>query len=299
MKLTCVTATFNCIASGRRESLIRCVRSVAALKTVHEHLIYDGASTDGTVELLRELESKTPGLKVVSEPDIGIYNALNKGVRDAQGEWFYVLGSDDYIMDPKAVDDIMAGRAEDVDAFCASVRIEDANGRLLTVFTPRFDEIYNHPSACHQGEMIRTSLARDLGGFDERFKIAADSDMFLKAHYRGVRFGYDERVIAFFLGGGMSGNAIAAEREHRMSVADVLGLDERERTLLLERHVLTFTRCFTLMRHGDAVISGAAKAMIANRVVKRVKSLLRTPLYPLVVLTRSVRSTREKRKESL
>lgn len=299
MKLTCVTAVLNAVKSGNRERLVKCVNSVAELNVSHEHLIYDGASTDGTVEVLRELARGNPNVKVVSEPDTGIYNALNKGVRDAQGEWFYVLGSDDYIMDPKAVDDIMAGRAEGVDAFCASVRIEDANGRLLSVFTPRFDEIYNHPSACHQGEMIRTSLARELGGFDERFKIAADSDMFLKAHYRGVRFGYDERVIAFFLGGGMSGNAIAAEREHRMSVADVLGLNERERTLLLEHHVLTFTRCFSLMRHGDAVISGAAKAMIANRVVKRVKSLLRTLLHPLVVLPRSVRPTREKRKESL
>ena len=78
MKLTCVTATFNCIKAGNRERLIRCVESVAKLKIEHEHLIYDGASTDGTVDLLRELESITPRLKIVSEPDAGIYDALNK-----------------------------------------------------------------------------------------------------------------------------------------------------------------------------------------------------------------------------
>ena len=44
MKLTCVTATFNVIAAGNRDKLIRCVESVAKLKTAHEHLIYDGAS---------------------------------------------------------------------------------------------------------------------------------------------------------------------------------------------------------------------------------------------------------------
>ena len=43
MKLTCVTATFNCIKAGNRERLIRCVESVAKLKTAHEHLVYDGA----------------------------------------------------------------------------------------------------------------------------------------------------------------------------------------------------------------------------------------------------------------
>ena len=64
-------------------------------------------STDGTVELLRELEAKTPGLRVVSEPDTGLYNALNKGVRDAQGEWFYVLGCDDYIIHPQLLDEII------------------------------------------------------------------------------------------------------------------------------------------------------------------------------------------------
>ena len=53
MKLTCVTATFNCIKAGNRERLVRCIESVAKLKTEHEHLIYDGASTDGTVELFR------------------------------------------------------------------------------------------------------------------------------------------------------------------------------------------------------------------------------------------------------
>ena len=97
MKLTCVTATFNCIKAGNRERLIRCIESVAKLKTEHEHLIYDGASADGTAELLHELEVKTLGLKVISEPDTGIYNAINKGVRDAKGEWFYVLGADDYV----------------------------------------------------------------------------------------------------------------------------------------------------------------------------------------------------------
>lgn len=92
MKLTCVTATFNCIKAGNRERLIRCVESVAKLKTEHEHLIYDGVSTDGTVELLRELEAKIPNLKVVSEPDTGIYNALNKGVRDAKGGMVLCVG---------------------------------------------------------------------------------------------------------------------------------------------------------------------------------------------------------------
>ena len=55
LKLTCVTATFNVLADGNGEALRRCVASVARLAVPHEHLIYDGASTDGTAELLRRL----------------------------------------------------------------------------------------------------------------------------------------------------------------------------------------------------------------------------------------------------
>ena len=107
MNLTCVTAVYNAIASGNRERLIRCVESVSKLKIEHEHLIYDGASTDGTVELLRGLKQRNDRLSVVSELDKGIYNALNKGVRAANGTWVLILGCDDYLDKPEVLDQLL------------------------------------------------------------------------------------------------------------------------------------------------------------------------------------------------
>ena len=172
VKLTVVTAVRNAIAAGNRDALVRCVESVALLKTMHEHLIYDGASTDGTIDLLHELETKTPGLKVVSEQDTGIYNALNKGVRDATGDWFYVLGCDDYICHPAVLDRLVAEveRSNHVEAIVSTVRRQTSSSEEdWFTDTSQLDQIFTDPCVCHQGELLRTSIVRDLGGFDERY----------------------------------------------------------------------------------------------------------------------------------
>lgn len=292
MKLTCATAVFNAIKSGNRERLIKCVETVSRLKTEHEHLIYDGASTDGTVDLLKELERTTPCLKVRSESDTGIYNALNKGIRDAQGEWFYVLGCDDYICNPRLMDRMISELGDDCDVLAASVRIEKGNGELLTVFYPRFSEIYNNPSACHQGEIIRTEIAKRLGGFDEQYRIAADSDMFLKAHLACCRFKYRREVFAALVGVGISATSTKeSQREHRASVANVLKLRGRDRNLLMENRVLSFRMCFKLWNHDDVVIRQASRAM----VVQHIRMLVKKYLYPLVVITRPLRYALKRR----
>ena len=287
MKLTCVTATFNAIAAGNRERLVRCVESIAKLATEHEHLIYDGASTDGTVELLRELESKTPGLKVVSEKDTGIYNALNKGVRDARGEWFYVLGCDDYICDPSVFDELIAGLTDADDALITTVRrqFKDYEEPWFTDLS-QFDHIFLGPCLCHQGECIRTSIARDLGGFDERYAIAADSDMFLKAHMRGLNFKYVFKIFACFgYGGTAQAKGEQALREHRTSVANVLGLVGAGRQMMIRDLKLPLGMCFRLLSHPDIAIRQSARTMI----LAHLKLALRIVFYPLVAATRSLR----------
>jgi len=201
MKLTCVTATFNAIKAGNRERLVRCVESVAKLSTEHEHLIYDGASTDGTAELLRELEAKTPGLKVVSEPDTGIYNALNKGVCDAKGEWFYVLGCDDYLCDPAEMDSLLNTTSES-DVIVAPVRRDSAN-KLYRGSRDLACILWSFPYS-HQGVVMKTDLVRKFGGFDERFKICADWDMQMKCHRAAVAFRYVTKEFAFYSAGGAS-----------------------------------------------------------------------------------------------
>ena len=284
MKLTCVTATFNALAAGNRDKLIRCVESVAKIKTSHEHLIYDGASTDGTVELLRELEAKTPGLRVVSEPDMGIYNALNKGVRDAQGEWFYVLGVDDYICCSEVLDEVVTTESLDTQIIVSPVERDGRNPFFQKMSDMR--KIFWTVPYSHQGLVMRTSFVRRMGGFDERYRICADWDMMLKAHERVVKHHYTFRPFAFYAVGGMSENG---DGRGWQEVTDVLQrhlrLTDKQTARFRRVGFPPLSRMLPMLFHRDPAFRMSARMM----VLRWSKYWIRLVLLPLVVISRPVR----------
>lgn len=256
MKLTCVTAAFNCIKSGNCENLVRCVKSVAQLKITHEHLIYDGASSDGTAELLVDLARITPGLKVVSEPDTGIYNALNKGLCDAKGEWFYVLGADDYIIsENNLLSAISCGEKQCADVIAAPVYISDDKTQIL-VCNKRIIGSMPYP---HQGMLIKTVIARGLHGFDEKFRIAADYDILLRAMLVGVKIVLQMEAFAFFCPFGFSAANKDLSAENLAIVAKNLGLKKEDAIYYAKKNLLPLGKCLGLLFHKSSAIKFAAK----------------------------------------
>lgn len=102
MKISLVTATYNCAPTIRD-----CLRSVADQgHSDLEHIVVDGASTDGTVEILRQEAGQIH--RLISEHDRVIYDALNKGVAAASGEVVGFLHADDVFADTKVLEDIAA-----------------------------------------------------------------------------------------------------------------------------------------------------------------------------------------------
>jgi len=266
MKLTVVTATYNAIATGNRERLTRCIQTVAALKTPHEHLVYDGASVDGTVELLHELEAVTSGLKVVSEKDAGIYNALNKGVRDARGDWFYVLGADDYVLFPTVLDTILQTHA-DVDEVLVSP-VFFARGESLSVSKDyRHNLLFSAPYS-HQGVLVRTSLIREYGGFDERYSICADYALMFMCHAAARRIRYLREPFAVFTCGGTSTSAIGSGRpkESLGVIGECCQLTSREKNELERNIVLPWRVLFRFFFHRDATLRLSSMYMMFRRV---------------------------------
>lgn len=262
MKLTCVTAVFNAIKAGNRERLIRCVESIAKLKTEHEHLIYDGASTDGTVELLRELEAKTPGLKVVSEPDTGIYNALNKGVRDAKGEWFYVLGCDDYICEPKEMDRQIAVNGC-FDMIHAPVLRED--GRLWLGSSSGVRNMFLGNCFPHQGTLVRTEVMRRFNGFDEKNKVSADYNFFFNVHKAGLRITYEAKYYALYGVAGFSSDFSRCEHYDYMVLGSHLKLTQSQYDKRRTRS-LPVAKLVLYLNHQDMAIRVAARYMLKKRM---------------------------------
>ena len=268
MKLTCVTAVFNAIKAGNRERLIRCVKSVATLKTEHEHLIYDGASTDGSAELLRELAAEIPGLKVVSERDTGLYNALNKGMRDARGEWFYVLGCDDYLQAPENLDAILA-EAPKADLIASPTWIDRGQG-LLTGYWKRRRFFTGMPYS-HQGTLMRTETMREFGGFDERYRVAGDYDLVIKFHINGKRIVYAGKAYGVFTSGPDSLTASAGSEANtaRDAFINNFGLKGEAAEAYRLRLQLPWGFLLRMLVHRDGTIRLGALSMIVCKLLGR------------------------------
>lgn len=91
------------------KTICKTLESVCIQRQAHvEHIVIDGASSDGTVDILRSFQSDN--LRWISEHDEGIYDAMNKGIDRARGEWLLFLGADDTLADPTVLADVFAGR---------------------------------------------------------------------------------------------------------------------------------------------------------------------------------------------
>ena len=94
--VTVVTVCFNPLKDGRRELFARNLDSVQNQTGVTvEHVIIDGASTDGTLEFLSKYENKCYDIRILSKPDSGIYDAMNRGIALAKGKYVTFLNTDD------------------------------------------------------------------------------------------------------------------------------------------------------------------------------------------------------------
>ena len=126
-KVTVITVTFNLIQNGRKDFFRQCVESVhnQTYKNI-EHLIIDGASTDGTLDVIKEYADKG-WVHYISEPDKGHVDAMNKGIKMASGEYVAILNSDDYYLPDMvklSVDAILKNHADYSYSDCDMIKDE-------------------------------------------------------------------------------------------------------------------------------------------------------------------------------
>jgi glycosyltransferase len=205
VKISIVTAVRN-----RAGTVADAIASVAAQTYPHvEHLIVDGASTDGTLEVVERLRG--PTMHVVSEPDRGIYDALNKGLGLATGEVVGLVHSDDVLAGPQVLDWVAAAFAVpqvaavygDLDYVSASdpqrvVRHWRAGD--CTAARLRRGWMPPHPTL-----FVRREVFERFGGYDTSYRISADYDAVLRWLGReGLRTAYIRRVMVRMRLGGAS-----------------------------------------------------------------------------------------------
>lgn len=161
-----------------------------------ECIIVDGKSKDTTTKVLDEYVSKDSRFRYISEPDRGIYDALNKGIKLSRGEWIYILGSDDKVC-KNSFSNIMR-YADDYDVICGNIifsnnGIEEKIKASSDVSILKKMMIYSH-----QAIICRKTIFMEIGDFDLRYKISADYDFILRAYLKSYKFKYLDEYVAVF-----------------------------------------------------------------------------------------------------
>lgn len=200
--LSVIIPTYN--SSGTIE---RCLSSLAQQKfRDFEVCIIDGGSTDSTIPIA-ETFSSSLNLKIISEDDSGIYDAMNKGILQSSGSWLYFLGSDDQIYSENVFNLIFTSKSVDEN--------EVVYGN---VNSPRFHGIYDGPfnpdklykkNICHQAIFLKKTVFKKTGLFNLDNKVYADWEHNMRWFYdRTIRKDYINIVVANYADGGYSSNCL-------------------------------------------------------------------------------------------
>jgi len=176
-----------------------------------EYILVDGGSTDGTLRLIERYKSQIAAW--VSERDKGVYDAMNKGVRMATGDWVYFLGSDDRLQDKEVLNDIFSDPANlDCDLLYGDVTSPSYHGLYDGPFT--FGKLLSR-NISHQAIFYKRNLFDTVGGYELRFRMHADWDLNIRWFKTpGIRTKYVNRHIADFGAEGLSaGHDVTLIRE--------------------------------------------------------------------------------------
>lgn len=214
--VTIITPTFNLIKGGRKETFVQSVTSAhnQTYKNI-EHIVIDGASNDGTIDLLKEYQDMG-WIKYYSEPDKGLYDGINKGILKANGKYVVVLNSDDFYCDEKAVE-MLVRKAEELnaDAVCAGAKSVEAETMKLRGLWSCYEtkNLIFGTHACHQTFLIKTDVMKELGLYDLKYKVSADTAFMYKMLNANKYIAMIEPIIITYRLGGVSADADAVKKD--------------------------------------------------------------------------------------
>lgn len=209
MKFSIITVSYN-----SEKTIERTIKSILSQTYQdYEYIVVDGASKDSTIDIVKAYNSEFNGkLKYVSEPDKGIYDAMNKGIKIAQGEIIGIVNSDDWL-DSQALDNILSAlestnnpNAVYTGDICyhyqdGTTQIISYNQKDLDHYAKVWRLGINHPAT-----FVPKALYEKYGIFDINIKLQADSDFIDRLYYNNVKFVFLDHIISNQSDGGASTN---------------------------------------------------------------------------------------------
>ena len=218
MKISLITATYN-----SAETLRDTMQSVLnqTFKDV-DYIIVDGNSNDGTIDIVKEFEPQFEGrLRWVSEPVKGIYDAMNKGVKMAQGDVVGILNSDDFFASDNVLEKVNAAFLENpaIEGVYADVRYVDwhETGKTVRMFSGKD---FTREKLCwgkmppHPSFYVKRVCYDRFGLYSLDYPICSDYDMFVKMIWIGnINTLYINDIFVNMRSGGTSSNGIKVHRK--------------------------------------------------------------------------------------
>ncbi len=191
-----VTVTYN--AARFVEATIRSV--LAQAYSDFEYVFMDGGSTDDTLKIIESyreaFENRGISYVVKSEPDKGIYDAMNKGIDTASGTWMQMLNAGDVLTDHCVLADMFSQDRSDADILYGDVILSDGGFYKLAKAGP-VETIPLDMPMCHQGIFARRSVLAQYR-FDTQYKLAADYDQILRCYLDQKHFVHVDRAVAVY-----------------------------------------------------------------------------------------------------
>lgn len=202
MKISVITVCFNAVTT-----IERTFKSVIIQTEKNfEYLVIDGQSNDGTLELINKwkpiFEKTGIYFRCISEKDNGLYDAMNKGAINAKGKWLIYMNADDELADKNVLCHAAESLNDKIDILYGNSIIIDGNREEKRISLP-IETIKKHLPFIPQSAFIKTSVQKKYL-FNEKYKIAADYDCFLRMYLQGRNFVKDNYFYSKFYIGGIS-----------------------------------------------------------------------------------------------
>ena len=235
------------ICYNSEKTIERTIQSVLAQTcTDYEYIIVDGASKDSTLDIVKQYEPLFDGrMKWKSEPDTGIYNAMNKGIKRSSGEIIGIVNSDDWL--EKNALEIIAkvfevNHCNKNALFCGGIyfhRIDgfirkwDANIKSFKRQAP----LYVMSGIRHPATFVPRQVYDRIGLFNEQMKLSADQDFILRCHFNGVKLIEIPQTLSNMSEGGISTEGSKRARE----------ISTKDRILMLQSFGKSGLSCWWLL----------------------------------------------------
>lgn len=213
--LTIITVNLN-NASGLRKTIESVICQTFA---DYEYLIIDGGSTDGSVEVIKEYAERFTYW--VSEPDCGIYDAMNKGVKYTHGEWIIFMNSGDVFCQKNVLTDIFSINSyNDTDIIYGNTIVKDINTTIKpsAIINKNF---FFFNTICHQSLFLRRNIFDQIGYHSLHYKIISDREFLLRAAIKYVNFKYVDVDICIWESQGFSSKNIHLIKDEESEMRNI------------------------------------------------------------------------------